>query len=833
MNKQSSIPGLLDHELVVQAESLQKKAQYKEAIKLYKKLLQDTANQVYRDNLAYCYVQRAIGFAAKGMYPEALALRENHIAFAQPPYAAQDQYIVWQIQCSSAEKIAASLKQLSAQQLDKQYPALASVLGFLMLTKHPEFEQLLAQDSALIAHFKIIQTALQAFRDNRIDTFNEALKQLPYRSAFRDFRTLCGAITALSGSSTQAQTLLSKIPANSPYAQFAKLLHACTKEGAELAYELVKLNHQQDRFIAEIKDLSKKQLDFIQHFSRQYEQLSDKVEFNLAIQYKDLIGVDTAQPFCQTLLASYPAGNKDFIKHFGEPSEFEENRVKALLCEQDNNLYDADYYWKQCIAILENNVAKNALQIALILQRMATREPEADKRTELLIQSVQYDPDNRNTYLQIIHHYSQQKTAKDYKFWLNKTLEKFPQDVEVLTQEVKAATQNKTYKKASQYANKILGIDPLNTFAKQTLFSSHLAHARRLMRDKNFSLVAKEMSKAEQLNAGKVYQRQLQLMHALLYFAAEDKQQGLQKITTALADLHADPVNIHFQAGVETMLNGLPVATVLRELPEIKEHLLSKQELTELIQQLKLYAVDSDNWEYVHKALDKIKAPLKKSISEQAYAEELMLSLCQVLDSLDHFELLRHIARVAQAQWNKPIWTYYRVYADNNGEAEDYSYWEVQRLQNAHEQATENKDYPTAMLIDKLLDSYFEAHPERDMGFLEGLFGDSSGAMSDEFEGPLDALFGHLPDRVMIDLNNKSESLVKKMTPEKLSQELAQQVGGDKLLFMAMMVNPDVFSALMILRAADELSIEIDTDIEDVIEVFGIDENASAAPCPF
>jgi two-component SAPR family response regulator len=50
-----------------------------------------------------------------------------------------------------------------------------------------------------------------------------------------------------------------------------------------------------------------------------------------------------------------------------------------------------------------------------------------------------------------------------------------------LTQAVKAATNNKTYKKASQYATKILKIDPLNTFAKQTLFSSYLAHARRII----------------------------------------------------------------------------------------------------------------------------------------------------------------------------------------------------------------------------------------------------------------------------------------------------------------------------------------------------------------
>jgi hypothetical protein len=39
-------------------------------------------------------------------------------------------------------------------------------------------------------------------------------------------------------------------------------------------------------------------------------------------------------------------------------------------------------------------------------------------------------------------------------------------------------------------------------------------------------------------------------------------------------------------------------------------------------------------------------------------------------------------------------------------------------------------------------------------------------------DDPLEELFGHLPDRVMIDLNSKAESLLKKLTPEKLTHSL-------------------------------------------------------------
>jgi tetratricopeptide (TPR) repeat protein len=74
MNKQVSIPGLTEHDLAAQAQALQKSGKYKEAIKLYKKLLQTSDADLCREPLANCYVQRAIGFAAKGMHKEAQVL---------------------------------------------------------------------------------------------------------------------------------------------------------------------------------------------------------------------------------------------------------------------------------------------------------------------------------------------------------------------------------------------------------------------------------------------------------------------------------------------------------------------------------------------------------------------------------------------------------------------------------------------------------------------------------------------------------------------------------------------------------------------------------------
>ncbi len=836
MTNQTSLSGMEEHDLEDQALSQLNATHYKEAISLFKKLLQTADNEEWRQKLAYCYVQRATQFAAKGMYKEAVVLWENHLPFSQAPYDANDQYIFWLIQINNQANIKACLSELSAQQLDKQYPTLAVVLGLLMLTEHPEFEQILPQDSVLIAHFKIVKVALQAYQDNDYDKLAKALKLIPYRSAFRDFRTLLNAVVLIPTSVEQARSHLSKISSHSVYFQTVEVLLVCTAEGAELAEELIRFSHQQCAVIGAVKGFSKKQLELMSQFTRQHDKLTDKVQLKMAIQFKSLLGTDLAKHFCQGILTSYPAGKKEFKKQFGGLDKFEETRIKALICERDNELYDAESYWRDCFDMLDDSYADNSLKRALILRRMASKEPDEEGRITILEESLDYDPDDHQSYLQILQYYGQQsESAKDYNKWLTRTLKQFPQDVEILTQAVKTATRNKSYTKASQYAYKILKIDPINTFAKQTLFSEHLAKARQLISKKTYHAVEKEISQAEKLNVGKAYIKKIQFMRSLLCFANEDKQQGLQRIIKELNVLHTSPVNGHFHAAMEAMLCGLPVATILRELKPVKGLLLSAQELTELIQQLEQYAIDEDNRTCLYKALEKIKDPLKNSLSEQKYAEELFINLCKVLDSFGHFELIRHCVKSIPLKWNKPVWKYYRVYADTNGDAGRCSHRQVRHLQDINDEAREAKEYQTGSLIDKYLEYYYDAHPQQGMNFLDELFGglfvDDND--DDDYLDPMEELFGHLDEDLLSELNDKAELIMKKQRPEQLILGIMKKIRNKEIVLMAVMQNPDILSVLMILKAADELKVDIDVDIDDVMEVFEINETGKSSPFPF
>ena len=829
--KQKSVSSTSDNNLEQQALSQLNSGHYKEAIALYKKCLQTSDNDEWLQQIAYCYLQRALTFSARGMVKEALVLWENYSQYAQPPYEAYDHYISWLIQAENHIKTEECLGKLSAQQLDKQYPRLAVLLGLLMLTEHPEFQQYLPQDSALIAHFKIVQTVILAYQENDLEKVQEGIKQIPYRSAFRDLRTLLNAVITAPTSIEQTQALLAKTPINSPYSQTAKLILACTREGSELVQELFQFNHKQRRMIAEIKGLNKKQQEFIEQLIRQQDRLSDKIKFNLAIQFQSLCGFEVAQHFCQAMLASYPAGKREFNKNFGKLNEFEDNRLKALIHERDNDTYEAEYYWKQCIEILTNEGADNNLKIALIYRHIAEKQVDGEEQVQLLIESLEYDSTDRDSYLQILRYFGQQQeTVNDYKQWLTKTLKKFPQNTDVLTLAIKTATRNKAYKKASQYALKILKIDPLNTYAKQALFTSHLAHARKLMQAKKFHLVENEIQQAEELKLGKSHTIQTQLMRGLLCFADQDKKQGLQLITQSLNTLHPDPANAHFQAAMEVQLTGLPVATILRELVPAKDYLLSTQELTRIIQQLKQYAQENGNHEFVNKALDKIKSAIKTSLLKQDYDEDLFITLSETLDHVNAFELLRHCAKVAGGRWNNPVWMYYQIYSENNGMPETCSPMDIIHLENTREQAMQDKEFRASTLMDTFLGRYYQMHPERSMGFLDDLFGSGNYDEEEEPEDPLDQLFGHIPEKVLIKLDKKLESLFKKTSPEMLVKQLKKVTGDDDKIMSAMMQDPDLFTALMMLRAADELNIDIDVSVGDVLDCFGIDKQTDLFP---
>ena len=827
----SNVPDI--NVLETQALSRLNAGQYKEAIDLYKTLLKHADNTDWRQALAQCYLQRALAFATKGMVKEAVVLWENHARNTEPPYEALDRYITWLLQTDDTAKVKTLLSQLSARQLDEQYTDLAGLLGLLIITGKAGFQELLPQDSVFIRHSGFAQEALAAYRNNQLENIEPAMKKLPFRSAFRDFRTLMKALLLIPESVEQAQSLLAKIPAESPYQQAGALLLAVTHQGAALVNDLLQLTPAQTKVIEAAKNLNKKQIELLGVLSKQKDRLTDKVKFTLAIQYQALIGAELAQQYCLAALSSYPAGQRDFTRHFGAIDDFEALRLKALTCERDRDFHGAEYYWKQGIRVLKSRGAQDALKIALIMRHIAAYQKSPEEAVNWLMASVDHDPDDRESYVKILQYYERREQENDaFKVWLDKSIKMFPKDIELLGLAIKASVRNKAFKKAAQYAQALLKIDPVNTFAKQVLFTSHLAHARKLIKSKKFHLVEKEIQQAETIALGKRYQTQSQLMRSFFVFIAEDKKRGEQLIAETMKKYNDGVFNAHFYVSMEALLLNLPIAPLLKILPPLtKDYLLSQQEIVQLIQLIQQYADDdSANRTPLQKTLDKVKPIIKQSF-KQSFSEETLLTLCHCLDNIRHFELLRACVKIAQPLWDDPIWMYYRVYSEANGNPENCSDINSYRLQESLKQAQAQNNQRATALIHKFLDQYYQSLRPSGFNIFDAFF---DGNANDDDEEPLDQLFGHLPDDIYDQLAEKTVLITKKNTPERMIKSLATDYLSNNvtLLFKLVNDNPEALFAFLMLKSADDLGLEIGVTAEFIVECFEA-KKAISKPKPF
>ena len=837
MNKKPDItPKSINSDVSVlenQALSKLNAGQYKEAIELYKTLLKRENNADWREALSQCYLHRALAFAAKGMVKEALVLWENYAQNAKAPNQARDHYITWLLQTNDMAKVKTCLGQLSAQQLDEHYSDLANLLGLLIITGKVSCQDVLPKDSVFITHLGIVQEALSAYRNNKLEDIESALKKLPFRSAFRDFRTLMKAALLIPESVEQAQWLLAKITAGSPYQQADALLLAITHKSAALVNDLLQLTAPQIKIVQIAKNLNKKQSELLDLLIKQKNRLSDKVKFNVAIQYQELFGVNLAQHYCCAALSNYPAGQRDFTKHFGAINDFEAWRLKALVCERDRDFNGAEYYWQQGINALKKRGDESAFKIALIMRHIAAHQQTPEEAITWLIDSLDNDPDDRETYVKILTYYERQEQETDaFKEWLDKSIKKYPNDVEMLGLAIKAATRNKAFKKATQYATALLKIDPVNTFAKQVLFTSHLAHARKLIKSKKFHLVEKEIQQAEQISIGKRYQTQAQLMRGFFIYVGEDKKRGEQLITETLQKINDGVFNTHFYVFMEALLLNLPIAPLQKLLPPMaKDYVLSPQEIVQLTQQIQQYADDdSANQTHLHNALEKVKAIIKQSV-KQIIREETLLTLCQCLDRINHFELLRACVKIALSQWDKPIWMFYRVYSEANGNPAKCSDINSYRLQESLKIAQEQKDQRTTALIGKFLDQYYKSRQSSVFNIFDSLFG---GNDDDEDDDPIDELFGHLPDDLFDQLEKKTVVMTNKIPPEKMLKLLAADYFSNNVNKMYDLINddPEAFFAFLMLKAADDLGIDIGVTAEKIVNCF-TGQKSPSKPKPF
>jgi hypothetical protein len=787
--------------LAAQALAKQNLAQYKEAIELYKELLKREHNPVWQQGLADCYLQRALVLAEKGMEKEATVLWENYAGY-EKKHRHNAVYFSWLLHTKSHTKIKNYLKNLSITEIDELYPDLAVLLGLWVVSGVEGIYQSLPLDSTFVKHSILALGALTAYQNNQIAAVETALKQIPFRSVYKDYRTLLKAAIALNTDLPQATALLNSIPANSPYQKAAQLLAISQQTGKSLINELIKLIPYQQIAISQVKGWAVKQLKLLQTYHRDKDKLTNNLKFNLAVEYKPIIGREFSERFCQALLATDTRLEKNYEKNFARLNDFDKSRFRALAAEQKTNDYDEiAEYWNNCITILRYNEKENTLKIALILRHLTKFLP-VRRKIEALEQSLFYDPEDKASYLALLNYYNQEEEKDKLKVCLEKANKQFPKDIDVLTFAMMQAKKSKAFKKATQYAYAILKIDSVNTQAKDFLFISHLEHARKLFKAKNFALCHKEIEQIEQLSLNNRYQGLTQIMRGFLLFAAENKQAGADLIHAACVQLNDGDFVSYYRINNEALLLAIPLTSLFRYLPTLnKNYLISETEINRFIKVLEFQHQEKN--QFIHKAIEKVKAVFKQSLKKQPADEKTILALCECFDKINHFELMRYCLSLTNYQ--TPLWAFYRLYAKVNGDPNQLSHYEAFTLEGQLEQARIKKDDKAILLINSFLGK------RRANNFL---FDFEDEYEYDEDEGDLfDELFSDITEDVMYKLEKKIKEFDLN-NPAKMMKLLSKYLSAMDL--MRYMQDDDAMTAFLFVIAADQLGINIGVTIKDV-----------------
>ena len=789
---------------------------YKITQEIYKILLKREDIPRYRQGLAKCYLQRSLISAGQGKFKEAITFWENYSEYANN-HTENDRYVSWLLKIGQKAKIKTYLQSLATENLEKDYPQLALSLGFFHIGGQIDLLQWLPEHAVLAMQTDDAQQALTAFQLNDRESMRQHLAKIPFRSVYRDFCSLLKVAALLFESPYKANDLLDKISRDSPYYPIGRLISVLPLTGKELADALLGLTQKQQQIICKSKGWTDQQIKLLQYISRQKQQLTDKMKFDLAIQYQQLLGAEYARRFCLGLLPVYPAGIKAYEKNFGALAAFEKLRISALSAEANQSYFEAIGHWEQCLELLYADKQRNALKIAFILRHMS-KICSPSEEIGYQVESLEFDPEDRETYLTILKHHEHEGGGEKYKKRLEETLVLFPKDIEFLGLAMQAAVRNNVFKKATQYADKILAIDPVNTQAKRVLFSSHLNHARKLLKAKKFHLVEKEIKNAEQLNLGKQYPALAQMLFGFFVYLSEDKTRGGQLIEKSRNLSPEGNFISRYRIINEALLLDIPLAPILQAISPLPEdYILSNTELNAYIKLLDEQQKESNS--VIVKALDKTKKDFKRITKEQKFNQHQLQAVMLQLDKFKHFELMRHCLKCVSDVKFKPVWIFYQTYLEAKGNPAGVPPFGITKLQFQYSLAKEQGDQRTATLISNFLDKIYQYQND-----------DLSGSEDDYFD-PYEKLFDHIDTRTFTKINRKFDRLYETIPEDKLIMALVEMLP-DKKLKPLLLKDTDLINALLFLKAAQDLDINIQVTAADVLEV-ALEDAGATFPFPF
>jgi tetratricopeptide (TPR) repeat protein len=699
---------LTQEELEARGIRLLAAGRFREAVADFKNLLQQERRPAWVESLAAAYAGRARGLADKGMFREALVIWQNRAETCQLPLA-DPAYFELLFQTG---QIGPAINLIRAERAFIEQagllPGLRELCAVQVLAGNEEILDAFPADDLLKGDTPAALAALQAYCLGEDALMEQQLKTIPFRSPFRDFRQILKALCLLESDATAAGHLLERVESGSPFSVLCTAVRASRLPGAEFMRRYRVMGTAERRFAAALKGWSLQQISLAQELNQLGEHPAADTLLRFLLRHRE----DLGEEYVREAGMRFPPAvqvRAGYSKFFAPLSRFHRARIEALRLEEEAPPQQIFNTWRDaCLALGYPDRQldpESALTLALVLRRSVERwlatEPPNKNVLAALENSLHYDPDDPPTYLLLIRLYREQQQLKDARRLLDEALSRYPEDTRVLIEAVETALASDAFKKAARYARQTLELDPINPRVREILVNSHLAHARKQIRQDKIPLARGELDQALDWARTELDRGRVDLVRGILELGEGDILAARALLSSGFGRTGGGLVGRLFlllEAG--RMHHDLATLIKQAQLPK-PDRKTSGEQILALVHALN--EVRQEDEARLIQAVEFMEGPLKSAANLEYTLPESEL-ICETWLRLEQDDLRSRYAQAALKRWpGTPVFVFHRIDAGHE-RFDALSSKDYEALDSAYERAREDGDMRSAHRIGELLD---------------------------------------------------------------------------------------------------------------------------------
>ena len=537
----------------------------------------------------------------------------------------------------------------------------------------------------------------------------EFLQHIPFRSPYKKFCMALKGMLAFHDGQDNARSFFDKINADSPFfALISPYLHVLNDAEGKKS-DSKDLGGTEKKAVQLLQGMDKTKIKFLA--SLRNNATTPAGFLRCLFKAGTCLDSKTLEHLCRQLIAHEPSYLRMYEKKFGPiKDDFEQARLEALALEIKDASSNIPERWQQaCLILGTRKNPDDALKIAMMHRHIATwiakihgAEYRWDDQREELEKSLDYDPDDKATWLRI-HQLLSVRPADQYR-WVNRMLKHFPKDPDVLFLGAEAAVGRSAFKKASSLARDLLEIDPINKKVRELLINAHINHAHKLANQKKYALACKECDHASAFGRGGVDQGRIEITRGLIELLQGREEEGQALVEKGESRYEHESL-ARFQICMAAELLPIPPAWKKKFTSRLKAVVKKKPERDELLQIVTLLIEGNGNKLPAWKRVRAVLLPyLKKGTGLDLQKDEFVM-ICKAWQRMLEFALLHAYGKKAAQQWpDIPLFTYYLIVGKSEAGNKRLTGQDVEQLEKASHMAMRQKDSATEKLIDAFLD---------------------------------------------------------------------------------------------------------------------------------